>query len=53
MQNIMGGCKTTEYNSTVQTPLSPSIKCNVLRESLSENSQNIPCTTLKIRHNLG
>jgi hypothetical protein len=27
----------------------PSIKCNVLRESLSENTQNIPCATLKRR----
>ncbi len=25
----------------------PSIKLNVLRESLSEDSQNIPCATLK------
>jgi hypothetical protein len=33
----------------VQTPLSPSIKCNVLRESLSEDSQNIPWATLKRR----
>ena len=29
--------------------LSPSIKGNVLRESLSEDSQNIPCATLKRR----
>ncbi len=28
-------------------PSSPSIKCNVLRESLSEDSQNIPCATLE------
>ena len=37
--------------TTVQTPLSspPSIKCNVLRESLSEDSQNVPCATLKRR----
>jgi hypothetical protein len=28
-------------------PSPPSIKCNVLRESLSEDSQNIPCATLK------
>ncbi len=27
----------------------PSIKCNVLRESLSEDGQNIPCATLKRR----
>jgi hypothetical protein len=31
----------------------PSIKCNVLRGSLSEDSQNIPCTTLKRRGVLG
>jgi hypothetical protein len=30
-------------------PSPPSIKCNVLRESLSEDSQNIPCATLKRR----
>jgi hypothetical protein len=29
------------------TPLSPSIKCNVLRESLSEDSQNIPLRNIK------
>jgi hypothetical protein len=36
-------------SARVQTPLSPSIKCNdnVLRENLSEDSQNIPCETLK------
>jgi hypothetical protein len=36
-------------STRVQTPLSPSFKCNVLRESLSEGSQNIPCATLKRR----
>jgi hypothetical protein len=30
-------------------PPPPSIKCNVLRESLSEDSQNNPCATLKRR----
>ncbi len=35
------GCRTTEYRSALQTPFSPSIKCNVLRESLSEDSQNM------------
>jgi hypothetical protein len=30
-------------------PAPISIKCNVLRESLSEDSQNIPCATLKRR----
>jgi hypothetical protein len=28
-------------------PSPPSFKCNVLRESLSEDSQNIPCATTK------
>ncbi len=33
-----------------KTSLSPpSFKCNVLRESLSEDSQNTPCGTLKKR----
>jgi hypothetical protein len=36
------GCKTTEHRST-DSPLPPSIKCYVLRESLTEDSQNIPC----------
>ncbi len=40
--------KTTEYNSTDSPSLS-SVKCNVLRESLSEDSLNIPCATLKRR----
>jgi hypothetical protein len=30
-------------------PYTPSIKCNVLLESLSEESQNIPGATLKSR----
>jgi hypothetical protein len=30
-------------------PSSPSFKCNVLRESLSVDSQIIPCATLKRR----
>jgi hypothetical protein len=38
-------CKTTEYRSTD----APSSKCNVLRESLSEDSQNIHCATFKRR----
>jgi hypothetical protein len=33
----------------VQTPFSPSNKCTVLRESLSEDIQNIPCATLNRR----
>jgi hypothetical protein len=32
--------------STVQNPFPPSFKCNVLRESLSVDSQNISCATL-------
>ncbi len=49
-----GQCRTLrlqdykEYKST-ESPLPPSIKCNVLRESLSEDSQNIPCATLESR----
>jgi hypothetical protein len=30
-----------------QTPYPPSFECNVLRESLSVDSQSIPCATLK------
>jgi hypothetical protein len=41
-------CKTTEYKST-ESLLPPSFKSNVLRESLSVDSQNIPCVTLKRR----
>jgi hypothetical protein len=41
----MHSCKTTEYNRID----SPPCKCNVLRESLSVDSQNIPCATLKRR----
>jgi hypothetical protein len=39
----------------VQTPPPPSIKCNVpvLRESLSEANQNIPCATLQRRGVVG
>ncbi len=50
-----GRCRTswlTRLQDTrVQTPLSPlyGIKCNVLRESLSVDSQNNPCATLKRR----
>ncbi len=33
--------------STKRLSSPPSIKCNVLREGLSEESQNIPCATLK------
>ncbi len=34
-------------STRVQTPPSPSINCNVLRESLSVDSQNIPCAPQK------
>ncbi len=37
------------HSTRVQSPLSPSIKCNVLRKSLSEDSQNISCATLSKR----
>jgi hypothetical protein len=36
-------------STSVQAPLSPSLKGNVLRESLSVDCQNIPCATLKRR----
>jgi hypothetical protein len=36
-------------STRVQTALSPSFKCNVLRESLTVDSQHIPCATLKKR----
>ncbi len=46
MQDVsIAGIQSTR----VQTPLSPSFKSNVLRESLSVDSQNIPCATLKRR----
>jgi hypothetical protein len=38
---------TRLQTTRVQTPLPPSIKCNVLRQSLAGDSQNIPCATLK------
>ncbi len=38
-------CKIKEY----RLPSPPSFKCNVLRESLSVDSQNIYCTTVKRR----
>jgi hypothetical protein len=49
-----GRCRTTPLgaglqSTRVQTPLSSSIKYNVLRERLSEESQNIPGETLKRR----
>jgi hypothetical protein len=33
----------------VQTPLSPSFQCNLMRESLTMDGQNISCETLKRR----
>ncbi len=47
----MQGVTVARLQSTrAQTPLSPPFfKCNLLRESLSENCQNIPCGTLKSR----
>ncbi len=39
-----------EYCTLVyRLPFPPSFKCNVLRESLSVDSQNIPCATLQRR----
>jgi hypothetical protein len=40
-------CKTTEYKSTDVSPPPPTFKC--MRESLSVDSQNISCATLKRR----
>ncbi len=44
-------CRTSQLQDyTVREyrlPSPPSFKCNVLRESLSVDSQNIPCATLK------
>ncbi len=38
-------CRTSQ----LQDPSPPSFKCNVLRQSLTVDSQNIPCATLKRR----
>jgi hypothetical protein len=38
------GYKATEYRTSLSAIFSV---CNVLRESLSEDSQNIPCATQK------
>ncbi len=46
------GCKTTEYKSR-DSPLASFFKCDVLRESLSVDSQNIPFATLKIEGVVG
>ncbi len=40
------GCKSTECTD-YRLPSPPSFKCNVLRENLSVDSQNIPCAPLK------
>jgi hypothetical protein len=50
-EGSMQDITATKLQSTrVQTTLSSlSFKCNVLRESLSVDSQNIPCATLKRR----
>ncbi len=41
--NTVARLKVQKY----RLPSSFSVKCNVLRESLSEDCQNIPCATLK------
>ncbi len=50
-------CKTSQLQDyRVQEwrlPSPPSFKCNVLRESLSVDSQNIPCATLERRGSWG
>jgi hypothetical protein len=46
----MGRCRASrlqDYRVEYRLTSPPSIKCNVLLESLSEDSQNIPCATLK------
>ncbi len=49
-ERSMQVCKTTDYRvQEYRLPSPPSFKCNVLRESLSVDSQNIPCATLKRR----
>ncbi len=49
-ESMQDATVTTLQNTRVQIPLSPpSFKCNVLRESLSVDSQNTPCATLKRR----
>jgi hypothetical protein len=46
-------CMAIEYKIT-DSPLPPLLNVgNILRESLSEDSQNIPCLTLKRRGVLG
>jgi hypothetical protein len=47
--NTVARLQSTEY----RLPSPPSIKCNVLRKSLFEDSQNIPCATLKRRVSWG
>jgi hypothetical protein len=42
--------RVQEYRLRSSPP--PSFKCNVLRKSLSVDSQNIPCATLKRRRSL-
>jgi hypothetical protein len=46
-------CRTSQLQDyrlqEYRLPSPPSFKCNVLRESLSVDSQNIPCATLKRR----
>jgi hypothetical protein len=42
-------CLAGDIVQVYRLPFSPSIKCNVLRESLSCDCQNIPCAKLKRR----
>ena len=48
-----GRCRTSQLQDyrvhEYRLPSPPSFKCNVLRESLSVDNQNIPCATLKKR----
>jgi hypothetical protein len=52
-----GRCRTSRLQDyrvqEYRLPSPPSIKCNVLRKNLSEDSQKIPCATLKRRGVVG
>ncbi len=53
MENVSRGVDAGQHGvprvQEYRLPSPLSIKCNVLRESLSEDGQNIPCATLKSR----
>jgi hypothetical protein len=47
IQDITIADFTVQEYRTYSLPSPPFIKCNVLRESLSEDSKNISCATLR------